>query len=473
MKRKEITGPTFKEMLNPASQPEHLRKKALKAQEDDPLDPVNLFNITFKDPSDRIRYFVVPKELTGVKANIVFLTARDFPTGSHKVGPTYTILMEKIIDKEVDPTQHSLVWPSTGNYGIGGAWVGTRLGYDSVVILPEEMSVERFKQIEQYGGRIIKTSGGESNVKEIYDKCHELVEQQPEKIRILNQFSEWGNYHFHYYVTGNTSLELIRELKERGIGNGSCSAVVSAMGSGGTIAFGDRIKQVYPSNLIVGVEPVQCPTITMNGYGSHDIQGIGDKHVTWIHNVMNMDCMICVDDMESKKGLQLVTDEKGKSFLRENTMIPEETIEEMSEIFGISGICNLLAAIKTARYYDMGEEDVILSVATDNIDRYHSVMKNLDANSGKLNYTESYHRLKSIFHNQKMDHVFEGDYLTRQRWHNLKYYTWVEQQGKSVEELIAQKKQAYWQEKQQEVFKYDRKIREYRKKQRESKSFAE
>ena len=469
-KRGKMIGPSFSEMLDPRSMPSKLRQKSLHLRKEDPLDPLNLFNISWKDESDRIKYFIMPHEITGVRANIVVLCAGDFPTGSHKVGPTYSILIEKIVDNVVDPQIHSLVWPSTGNYGIGGAWVGTRLGYDSIVILPEEMSQERFDQIKSYGGRIIKTTGCESNVKEIYDKCHELEEQDPERIRVLNQFCEWGNYHFHYYVTGNTTLELLQELKDMDIGRHGRYTLVSAMGSSGTIAFGDRVKQEYPSSMTIGVEPIQCPTITMNGYGGHDIQGIGDKHVTWIHNVMNMDAMICIDDLESKMGLQLLTDPAGKNFLSENTTIDSETIEKMSNIFGISGICNLLACIKTARYYDMDENDVLVTVATDNIDRYHSVMKNLDRDYGKIDTTEAYHRLKSIFHGQKMDYIFEGDYLTRQRWHNLKYYTWVEQQGKSVDELNAQMSQSYWEKKQQEVPVYDRKIKEYRENLLETKS---
>lgn len=464
MASKKIFGPTFEEMLHPEKMPKDLRAKALEAKTSDPLNPINLFNITWKNADNKIQYFVVPKELTGTKANIVFLHAEAFPTVSHKVGATYSILMERIVDELVDPQKHSLVWPSTGNYGIGGAFVGCRMNFDSIVILPEEMSKERFDMIESFGARVIKTYGCESNVKEIYDKCHELRNADPEKIRIMNQFEEWGNYHFHSYVTGNTAVELIEELHKEGIGNGTCSAIVSSMGSSGTLGFGDRIKEVFPDNLIIGVEPIQCPTVSCNGYGAHDIQGIGDKHVTWIHNVMNTDAMICIDDMESKLGLQLLTDPAGMEYLAKNTGIDKSVIEVFGEYFGISGICNLLAAIKTAKYYDMDENDIVLSIATDNITRYGSVMKQLDDQFGKLDAAEAHFRYKSIFQNVKLDYVYEGTYEARKRWHNLKYYTWVEQQGKEISELDAQRKQDYWKAQRNLVPEYDKKIKAYRDK---------
>ncbi|MEP7200183.1 MAG: pyridoxal-phosphate dependent enzyme, partial [Chloroflexota bacterium] len=269
-----ILGPTFEEMLHPHTIAPDMRARANEMRTRDPLDPINLFNITWRDAHDRIYYFVMPKQLTGVDANIVALYGKDFPTGAHKVGAAYSVLVEKELFGEVDPRKHTLVWPSTGNYGIGGAWVGCRMGFDSVVVLPAGMSAERFQRIESYGARVIKTVGSESNVKEIYDKTHELARDP--NVRILNQFSEMGNYRFHYHVTGNTIAELADELRDKLDVNG-VSAYCSAMGSAGTIAAGDRLKQRFPDCKIVGLEPVQCPTLYNNGYGTHDIQGIGDK----------------------------------------------------------------------------------------------------------------------------------------------------------------------------------------------------
>ena len=457
-----VIGPTFEEMLHPWKIDPEIRAKAHEMMTKDPLDPINLYNITWRDYNDNIYYEVLPQELTGVEAPIVVLYSKDFPTGSHKVGATYSVLIEKELFGEVDPAIHSLVWPSTGNYGIGGAWVGCRMNFDSIVILPEEMSKERFEIIRYYGARLILTPGCESNVKEIYDKCKELKAQDPERIRILNQFEVFGNYRFHYYVTGNTIVELAEELKKRGIGTGKVAAFVSAMGSAGTIAAGDRLKQVWPDHKIVGLEPIQCPTIYWNGYGAHDIQGIGDKHVTWIHNVMNMDAIMCVDDIESKKGLQLLTEEAGWKVLIDRYGIPEETVMKMSRIFGISGVANVMGAIKTAKFYGFGRDDVIVTILTDAIDRYHSVMQQLTETYGPMDEVEAAIRVEVVFRNQKLDWIKEGTRDTRNQWHNLKYYTWVEQQGKTIEELNAQRDPEYWLAQQSLVKEIDAKIHEAR-----------
>ncbi|HEX2905633.1 MAG TPA: pyridoxal-phosphate dependent enzyme [Phototrophicaceae bacterium] len=152
-----ITGPTFEEMLHPGKIAPETRQQAILMREVDPLDPINLFNITWRDASNQVYHFVLPKQLTGVDANIVVLYGREFPSGSHKVGAAYSVLLEKELFGEVDPNVHTLVWPSTGNYGIGGAWVGCRMGCKSLVVLPAGMSQERFDRIHSYGADIIKT----------------------------------------------------------------------------------------------------------------------------------------------------------------------------------------------------------------------------------------------------------------------------------------------------------------------------
>jgi len=459
---KLTTGPTFAEMLHPETIDPQVRQQALEMASKDPLDPINLYNITWRSPEGRPYYYVLPKELTGVDAPIAVLYSKDFPTGSHKVGAAYSVLVEKELFGEVDPTIHTLVWPSTGNYGIGGAYVGCRMGFDSVVILPAEMSKERFDRIRSYGARIIATPGCESNVKEIYDKCKELKAADPERIRILNQFEVMGNYRFHYYVTGNTIVDVAADLQKQGIGKGRIAAYTSAMGSAGTIAAGDRLKQVWPEHKIVGLEPVQCPTLYNNGYGGHDIQGIGDKHVTWIHNVNNMDAIMCIDDIECKKGLQFLTETPGWRVLSD-AGVPADKIRLMADTFGISGVCNVLGAIKAAKFYGFGKDDVIVTILTDAIDRYHSVMAQMSATYGRMDETESKVRLGGIFHNQKLDWIMEGTREACARWHNLKYYTWVEQQGKTVDELNAQRHPEIWLAEQARVAEVDAKILGFRK----------
>jgi cysteine synthase A len=451
-----IWGPTYEEMLHPSSIDPGIRAKALEALENDPLDKLNLYNVSWRDASDQIRYFVLPKELTGVDANIVALYAAGFPTGSHKVGPTYSVTMEAQLAGAIRPGVHTVVFPSTGNYGIGGAWAGRRMGYDTLVVLPELMSRERFDLIESYGARYIKTPGCESSVKEIYDKCKELA-REPNTV-ILNQFDALANYRFHYYCTGNTVVELMEELQDKSVGKGYCSAFVSSMGSAGTIAAGDRIKQVFQGSKIVGLEPVQCPTLYSNGYGDHDIQGIGDKHVTWIHNVKNMDALMCVDDMESKLGLQLLTDPVGVDFFIGELGVDPSVAQKLSEIIGISGVCNILGAIKTAKFYGMGSDDVVVTVFTDAIDRYHSVMAQITEQFGRFDISKARNRHYGIFMKAKLDYIQEGTVLNRERWLNLKYYTWVEQHGKSVEALNAQRSQSWWRDQQALVHEVDSRL---------------
>ena len=452
-------GPTYEEMLDPMKIDEDVRKKALEAGASLPLDPVNLYNISWKDAGGEIRFVVLPKELTGVDANIVALLGVDFPTGSHKVGATYSVTMEAQLHEEILPGRSILVFPSTGNYGIGGAWVGPRMGYETLVVLPELMSLERFEKIESYGARYLKTQGCESSVKEIYDKCREL--QRDPNVRVLNQFEVMANYSFHYYVTGNTVVELVSELKRSGIGRGKCSAFVSAMGSAGTIAAGDRVKEANPGAKIIGLEPVQCRTLYSNGYGDHDIQGIGDKHVTWIHNVMNMDALMCVDDVKCKMGLQLLTEPDGMSFLVRRAGLSSDLVERLSTAFGISGVCNLLGAIKAAKFYKMDSSDVIVTVLTDGIDRYHSVMADMKRRYGPLDDAGCGSRL-NIFQDAGTDYIQEGTVLNRERWFNLKYYTWVEQQGKTVAELDVQRSPSWWEEEQAKIPEIDKRLKQAR-----------
>jgi cysteine synthase A len=448
-----IHGPTYSEMRDPSRLPADLKHRAGAARREAPLDPVNLFNITWHEGDGRVRALRLPEALTGVSAPIVLLYARDFPTGSHKVGATYSVLMEHQLAGDVAPGASTLVWPSTGNYGIGGSWVGPRMGYESVVILPEEMSAERFEKIAAYGARAIKTPGCESNVKEIYDECKRLAANP--RVRIMNQFAEMANYRWHYHVTGGAAAEAVETLSA-----GRPAAFVSAMGSAGTIAAGDALKARFGTR-IVGLEPVQCPTLTCNGYGGHAIEGIGDKHVTWIHHVTNLDAMMCIDDEECLLGLQLAADPIGRDFLAEGGGLGEAA-HRLATLLGVSGVCNILGAIKTARWLRLGKGDAVVTVATDGLDRYPSVLKRLAARTGPLTREAAEARLTSIFHGQKLDWIAEGTRESRERWHNLKYFTWVEQQGKTVGELDAQRSESWWRDQAALAEDVDRRLREVR-----------
>lgn len=446
-----VYGPTFAEMRDPGLLPEGLRARAAKARAEAPLDPVNLYNITWKTDG-RVRYLVVPRALTGVAAPIVVLLGDGFPSGSHKVGPVYSCLIEKQLEGTIRPGHHTAVFPSTGNFGIGGAWGGPRMGYRSLVVLPEDMSRERFEKIRAFGGEVIATPGCESNVKEIYDKVWEL-KREPANVA-LNQFEEFGNYRFHFGVTAEAALEAASELAARGVGQGRIAAFVSAMGSSGTIAAGDRIKQVHPGAATVGLEPVQCPTLYDVGFGGHRIEGIGDKHVTWVHNVHAMDYLLCVDDQACLEGLSVV--QEGTEVLVEQG-VPEADARALVNRFGVSGICNLLGAIKTAKVLGLGRDDVVVTVATDGFDRYPSVLERLAREDGPPTREATLRRL-GRFHHASTDWVQEGTRETRRRWHNQKYFTWVEQQGKTVGELRALADPATWLGHQAKIAEIDAKL---------------
>ncbi len=443
-----LFGPTFAEMREPTLLPADLRERARVARTA-PLDPLNLFNLSWKATGE-VPHFVLPEALTGVAAPIVVLSGRFFPTGSHKVGPAYSILVEKQVEGACAPGQQTLVFPSTGNFGIGGAWVGPRMGYRSLVVLPEEMSAERFEKIRAYGAEVIATAGSESNVKEIYDKVREL-RTIPEN-RILNQFEEFGNYRFHFHCTSSAALEV---LSTHGLDLG---AFVSAMGSAGTIAAGEALKRWFPGSATVAVEPIQCPTLYNVGFGAHRIEGIGDKHVTWIHNVAATDLLVCVDDEECLLGLQLL--QEGTAALVKEGMDPGAA-GGLVDGFGISGVCNVLAAIKTARHYGFGARQAVVTVATDGFDRYPSVLRRLDRERGDMSDAEAGRRL-AIFRGQKGDYVLEGTRVIRRRWHNQKYFTWVEQQGKTVAELRELEDPGFWIGQQERAAELDRRILELR-----------
>lgn len=458
MERALVYGPTFEEMLHPDRLPPELRARAQRALTDAPLDPINLYNITWKDAANRVRHVVLPRALTGVDAPIVVLLGRGFVTGSHKVGATYSCCIERQVFDEILPGRDRLVWPSTGNYGIGGAYVGARMNYLSLVLLPEEMSAERFEIIRAYGAEYIKTPGCESNVKEIYDRANALA-REPHTV-VVNQFAEFGNYRFHFHVTGGAVLELFDAL--RGAGQVErLAGFVSAMGSGGTIAAGERLKQHDAGVRVVGLEPVQCPTLYANGFGGHDIQGIGDKHVTWIHNTDAMDALMCIDEWDCKNGLQLLVEPAGQRVLA-RAGLAEDRLAVLGEAFGISSVCNVLGAIKTAKHFRLGAGDAVFTIATDGLDRYPSVLAEMNCTRGPMDEAEAARRLETIFHRQGTEYIREGTPHAHDCWANLKYFTWVEQQGRSVDELRRQRDGAYWVEQQARVPEIDRRIRERR-----------
>lgn len=438
--------PTFKQMKDPEKYtPAKIRDKLSNTGLWD-VDPANLFRITWKNEAKstgglygKVNTLEFPSSLTGVKARIIALCGKWFPTGAHKVGASFGCLVPKLVTGQFDPTTQKAVWPSTGNYCRGGAYNAQLLGCESIAILPEGMSRERFEWLRTVAGEIIATPGTESNVKEIYDEVARIRATRPEAV-IFNQFDEMGNHLWHYTVTGSAMEEALRDAM--GPGDRFAGVVVTS-GSAGTTACGDYLKEVFPYSKVGVGEALQCPTLYLNGFGEHRIEGIGDKHIPWVHNVRNTDLVFAIDDDICMAMIRLCNEPEGQEYLSRQG-VSQDIIDQLP-LMGISGAANLAMAIKMAKYYELTENDVIITVLTDSMEMYGSRLEEMRAELG------GYSPLRAAVDHQRyvlgmgVDGVEELNYYSRKRIHNLKYYTWVEQQGKTSEELNAQWYDAdYW-----------------------------
>ena len=430
--------PTYRQMKHPETIPGAVQDRLRHVGLWD-VDPLNLFRITWKNEPKEAgglfqpvpNYLELPPALTGVPARIVCLVGKWFPTGCHKVGAAYGCLVPRLVTGQFDATADHAVWPSTGNYCRGGAFNSRLLAVDSVAILPEGMSRERFDWLRSIAGQVIATPGCESNVKEIFDKANEL-RRQPHMV-VFNQFEEMGNHLWHYQVTGEAVSAVFEHIRRPG---DRLAGACFTSGSAGTIGCGDYLKEKYPAMKLAVGEALQCPTILENGFGGHRIEGIGDKHIPWIHNVKNTDMVIDIDDEDSQRLLRLFNDPAGLAYLREEAGVEEETLSRLSWL-GISGIANVLCCIKMARYFELTGQDAVFTVLTDSADMYRSRIRELEEAHGPYTARDAAvdHCLRML--GQRTDSMAELDYYGRKRVHNLKYYTWVEQQGRTAEELNA------------------------------------
>lgn len=363
-------GPTYAEMRDPLLLPEDLRTTAQQALHEDELNPLNLFNINWKNTGDAVERILLPQALTGVRANIIVLSGRNFPSGSMKVGPAYATLAEVEAVNHLRPGDKAVIGPSTGNFGIGTAYVSRLKGYQAIVVMPDNMSRERYERIRQYGGDLDLTPGTESDVILTLERTHDEYVSKPEQYVVLAQFELLPNYRFHRHVTGDAVVQAARD-----VGNGRVTAFVSAPGSAGTLAAGDHVKSLWPESRIVALEPRECSTLTDGGQGQHRIEGIGDKMVTLIHNIFNTDLLMLVHDEETVRGMEAV--QSGTQVLIQRLGVPEAAAHNLQGKFGPSCICNIIGAIKTAKYLDLGPDDNVVTIATDSYDRYPSVSQQL------------------------------------------------------------------------------------------------
>ena len=452
-----ILIPTFEEMRDPGRTDPRVRA-SLRGLDLQATDPRNLFRITWKNAPDGgfgpVNALEIPPAITGVRARIVGLLGCRFPTGAHKVGAAFGCLAPRLVRGEFDPTEQVAVWPSTGNYCRGGAFDSALLGCRSLAILPEEMSQERFRWLESIGAEILATPGCESNVKEIFDACHDIRRTRPEAV-VFNQFDEFGNYLWHRGVTGPAVEELVGALP----GAPRFAAWVSATGSGGTLAAGDHLKKAFPGSLVVAAEALQCPTLLRAGFGGHRIEGIGDKHVPWIHNARNTDAVCAVDDEDTMRLLRLFNEPAGHEHLR-RLGVPAETVAALPQL-GISSICNLIVAMRTARWFELGEDDVLVTSFTDPASMYHTRLEELRAELGAYDAVEARVDHERRLLAQGTDHFRELTRPERRAIHNLKYFTWVEQQGRTVEELEALWEPRWWDEQAAMLPEWDEEIRAF------------
>ncbi len=462
-----IALPTFGQLADPAKIPDRIRDALTSVGPDEP-HPLNLFRVHWhNDPArtgqvDVPEHVVLPKELTGVDATIVVAFGNRFPMiGAHKVLAAYGCLAPRIITGQFDPTVHRAIWPSTGNYCRGGVAISRIMDCHGVAVLPEGMSRERFDWLDRWvldGSDIIRTPGTESNVKEIYDACAELS-RDPANV-ILNQFSEFGNHLVHYLCTG-AALERIFDALRRSDPSLRLRAFTSATGSAGTLGAGDYLKERLGTS-VVAVEAWECPTMLLNGFGEHNIQGIGDKHIPLIHNVMNTDVATAVSDRATDRLGVLWNTDEGRRYLADRRGVPDEVVGQLGDI-GLSGVCNILAAVKIAKYFDLGPQDVVITVATDGYGLYESERDKALAKYFPNGFDQV--SAGEVFGEHVLgegtDHLRELTYEARQRVFNLGYFTWVEQQDVPLDEFQARRDPAFWTSIREVIPVWDQLIEEF------------
>ncbi len=446
---RRVVLPTIAQQKDPASIPLKIREKLRGIGLWD-VNPLNLFRITWKNEAKQQgggfgegNWLEFPSSLTGVPARIVGIVGKWFPTGAHKVGAAYGCLVPRLVSGQFDPTRQKAVWPSTGNYCRGGAYDCALLGCPAIAILPEGMSRERFEWLREIGtDEIIATPGTESNVKEIYDKCWELRRTRGDGIVIFNQFEEFGNAIWHYHVTGS----FIQDTYENHIRTETSrlAGYVSATGSAGTIAAGDFLRTKHPHLRVVATEALQCPTLYQFGFGAHRIEGIGDKHIPWIHNVRNTDMIAAIDDEAVMQVMRLFNEPEGLKLLAASGV--EASVLGQLNLPGISCICNLIAAIKAAKYYDLTADDVLFMPMTDSMDLYASRVEEMTAEHGPFSATNALQVKARYLDGASVDYLRELSYADRKALHNFKYFTWVEQQGRTSEDLRRLWDESFWQE---------------------------
>ena len=463
-REKNIILPTFEQLAHPEKIPvkivEDLKKIGLWD-----VNPLNLFRVSWHNDVKtggfgNVNHVKIPKTISGVDSPIFIMIGKHFPTGCHKVGATYGALVSRLVRGDFDPTTQKALWPSTGNYCRGGAFNSRLLGCTAIAVLPELMSQERFDWLKEIGAEVYATPGCESNVKEIFDKAGELTRGGCGSVVNLNQFEEMANPIFHYHVTGPAMEEVYNLNKKE---DSRFAGICLNQGSAGTLAAGMYLHKLHPLMKVGCSEALQCPTLLCNGFGDHRIEGIGDKHVPWVLNAKDQDVLVGIDDEAAMQVFRLFNTPEGQSILRQQGVTNEE-IENL-QYLGISGVANLLGLIKMAKHFEYTSKDILISVATDSAIMYKSRLTELEEKNGKYTEMKAYGDYFRYLLGATDDNLEELTYSTRKRIHNLKYYTWIEQQGRQLKELNAQWYcDKYWDDQMNAAIEYDRLIVEFNNK---------
>ena len=389
----------------------------------------------------------LPSTLTGVEARIVLALGDRFPMiDAHKVLAAYGCLAPRVVTGRFDPETQRAVWPSTGNYARGGVAISRIMGCHGVAVLPAGMSQERFDWLQRWTldpeTDIIRTPGTESNVKEIYDACA-ILDRDPQNV-IINQFCEFPNYLVHRTVTGPALDDVYRHVTSTRPGR--LAGFVSATGSAGTIGAGDHLKALHGTE-IIAAEALECPTMLENGFGEHNIQGIGDKHIPLIHNVHNTDVVTAISDQATDQLDVLFQTEAGRRHLVDDIGLDAALVDQLVHL-GYSSICNLVSAIAFARLRRLGPDDVVISVATDGSALYDSGRAPIVDRDfgGTFDRDDAATTFERHLGDPSVHAILDLDERERRRIFNLGYFTWVEQLGLDIDTFVARRDQTWWDE---------------------------
>jgi cysteine synthase A len=447
-----IVLPTFAQLRDPSTIPSAIID-SLDGVDKNAPDPRNLFRVHWYNaldgsgPQEVPDHIELPPEMTGVDARIVLAFGNRFPMiAAHKVLAAYSCLVARLVTGRFDPTANRAVWPSTGNYARGGVAISKIMGCRGVAVLPEGMSRERFEWLDRWIDHpddVIRTPGTEANVKEIYEECMRL-EQDPANV-ILNQFSEFSNHMGHYSVTGRALERVFEHVTSTGpdARAGNLAAFVSASGSAGTLGAGDYLKDTHGAR-IVAVEALEVPTMLYNGFGDHNIQGIGDKHIPLIHNVTNTDMVVGISDKSTDELDVLFNTPAGLRLLEQRGVDP--ALASVLTHMGYSSICNALAAITAAKKWGLGRDDVIMTVATDGSELYNSEREKVMSShfAGGFDDREAGQVFDEHLGDVQTTHAIEMGPVERDRVFNLGYFTWVEQLGVEIDDFERRRDQSFW-----------------------------